>query len=175
MIISDMKIESFDDFRAYFEKYRRFPNNSYVKDKPYTEAQLKTKYQSYLRSEEKAERRMEEYTEIDEEWVRVSKIVWERDGECRLCQILSPAEKRLFAKTNISYDATNCEVAHIIPRPSSKKLYYEPDNLVLLFSAFHRFIDNKCDPLTGKYFGDTTPIWERIVGKEYLQNLKERM
>ena len=68
------------------------------------------------------------------------------------------------------------DVAHVIPRTSSKALYYEPDNLVLLNRVSHSLLDTYHDPITGVAIvpQQVEDYWKYIIGVEKYEELKEK-
>ena len=131
----------------------------------YTEKQLKTKYEKYMRKHN--EEGLSRDQEIREEVLR-------RDMGCRLFEVLTWQEKIEVAKANI--DTTGTDVAHIFNKSTYPHMRYDINNVVLLCRTFHNRLDTYKHPITGKSIckADTERFWMRIVGTKMYDELKEK-
>lgn len=88
--------------------------------------------------------------ESDPKWQSLRLEILERDKSCKLWMILTPEEKNhilhnyqdeffLFKKF--------FDTAHIIPKSVNKSLYYDKNNLVLIYRYFHRLLDQYMHPV----------------------------
>jgi hypothetical protein len=129
--------------------------------------QLETKFNNYLKKENKKLEKLQAKQE-DTEWEILKQYIHKRDcNTCRLYRILTPHEIRYFKECGrYLFNVLDC--AHVIPRSVSKNLYYEPKNIVLLDRTFHSSLDFEQNPLDGKVTSkiNIELYWRRIVGDE---------
>lgn len=154
-----------------------------------------TCFEKYNRQKEKDSnkritvlRKAKETKEIqkDELWEKVKEVVWLRDAKfyhgsstlskhnewkkyCRVWKCFSREEK-LECSRNLKdsfWLNKTLDVAHIIPRSQSKKLYYVLDNLLLMGNLFHHLLDTYKSPITGKAINkDERTYWfDRIKSR----------
>ena len=189
-----MKTFTYEEFRDYYFKNKRFPNGAYVnRDKTLNDNQLKSKYATYVKSierqelnrqkqfEKQKEKRQSDYenkTYIDEKWEVCKKEVWERDkGKCQLLDITYPEELVRYDLKGLlnCKEFSQLDVAHVFGKGAYPKMKYITDNMILLSRVFHSRLDNYCDPFTGKPIDkDTHTLWWRdIVGDELYDKLLE--
>jgi hypothetical protein len=190
-------IHTFETFCSYFEKYKKFPDNSYVKEnKKYNDKQLLTKYNSYMKSlnkrnesakrysENKKKRNIEkistkEYaksTNTDLIWVAVCKEVDIRDSECTLIKTLNPDERSILNDSSNGFHKILTH-AHVLGKGAYPKFIYRSDNIYLLNQFSHSMLDSGKCPLTGNIISkeEQTEWWDRIlasygISKEWLLN-----
>lgn len=193
---------SYDEYLIYYEKYKRLPNGQYCSKKPLNERQLKSKYDKYCKSIQKKKDTIKRQIEkqknkpfkkpkpiknkkqSNSDWLKCKKIVFERDNNnCRLWPLLSLEEKSKVK--NYIYQGSEfatIDPAHVISQSQSKKLQYNPDNIICLYRLFHTRLDNYQDPITGKYLeGKTTEERKqkrkdwfiKIIGKDLFEWLEE--
>lgn len=155
---------TFNEYKDWYVKNGKCIDQIQVPRNTLNEVQLNTKYLNYLRKEEKRLQKILDRGE-DLAWEKVSKIVWERDKGCRLKPLLNYNEWGSFLSHN-SYLFGEIDLAHIIPRSISKKLYYEPKNIILLDRTFHSRMDHGHHPLTGLTIDrkEMDRWWVRIIG-----------
>jgi len=164
-----------EEFKNFFEKKGKFPNNSYVSPKVYNEAQLKTKYKTYVKSENK---KQEKFTkdQIDDKWETTKKIVDSRDRrKCQLYRILSITERKVIESELIGV-AKKVDRAHIFGKGSHPNMKYNPANVITLYHIFHQRLDTYRHPLydTPIDSEERDSIWCRIVGVYNFEQLKKQ-
>lgn len=169
-------IKTFEEFKSYYLKNGKTPNMMGKPKNKFNDKQLNSKWESYQKSFRKEKKVVGKIG--DEQWDEVSKFVHKRDNEtCRLLiklQIDNPEAYRYILST---YPFTNqLDLAHVIPRSNSKKLYYEKDNIILLNRASHSSLDTYHDPISGKSITkeEVQKWWMYIIGEDNYFNLIER-
>ncbi len=113
--------------------------------------------------------------EVDTKWEELKDVIHKRDNyECRLTRLLTPDENYGAIKTGF-FTRTSLDLAHVVRRSQSKKLYYEPRNIVLLNRIFHGRLDAHKDPVTGKHISneELKKWWVRMIGKKEWDWLQE--
>ena len=175
----------FEEYVNYYKKYKRCLGQMQNPKHTLNERELKSKYEKYCKSEQKREDKKNKLFEeklleekeipIDIKWENVYTLVHKRDREyCRLKLILTKEELAELNKNPVNL-LNQLDVAHIIPRSSSRKLYYELDNLVLLNRVSHSWIDTYKNPINGKPITreERKEWWVRIVGLQLYNYLEE--
>ena len=172
---------SFTEFRVYYIKYGKTPNQISQPKNLLNENQLKSRYNKYLNSQEKkvaANKRhlKRQYVakvlpkEIDEKWSNVRREAYHRDGN--RCQLLPYApDIRLYG--NILGPLDPC---HIFRRSTYPHMKYDLENIVILHRLFHSRLDQYKDPFTGRpiTFDETYIWWKKIVGSKRFYNLQQK-
>lgn len=168
---------SYEEYKTYYERKGRFPDNSYVSPNGYNDRQLLTKYGRYVKSQEKVTKKYSEYQKkwheknqkrLDEKWEKLKEIVDKRDKHsCRLYRLLTVEEINLV-KNDLFGKLKTIDRAHVFRRSSYPHLKYESENVYCLYRLFHSRLDQYQNPLTG---APTTKEeieqwWRRIVGNE---------
>jgi len=166
---------SFEEFKNFFEKKRRFPNNSYVSPKGYNESQLKTKYKTYIKSEDK---KQEKFTrdQTDDRWNITKQIVDRRDRrKCQFYRILSITERKVIESELIGV-AKKVDRAHIFGKGPYPNMKYNPANVITLYHIFHQRLDTYRHPLydTPINSEERDSIWCRIIGNDNFEQLKKQ-
>jgi hypothetical protein len=163
-----MKILTLDEFINYYYTYKRLPNGIYSNNKKIlTQIQLQSKFEKYLKSIEKAGNRQESYrlkkfeknqkiiegnfeSLIDEKWVEVQEFVKKRaNNKCEITPLLTKKEKD-FVYSQAFGDLKILDCIHVISRSASKKLYYDPVNIIYGLRFIHKFVDEYRNPFTLK-------------------------
>lgn len=152
---------TFDQFRLFYEKYGKCPNDvGPPKKNKLNENQLRTRFEKYLKSEEKRMRSMRRLQlkskavqSRDLRWDEVRDEVRFRDKyECSLYRKLLQ-EKRFeeanFLKENAGPLFFKLDVAHIFGKGAFPHMRYDVDNLVLLNRFSHNSLDESRNPVTG--------------------------
>ena len=162
-------IEDYVDFSEYCDKERCLSHTIFNKKTCKRENKRRNCFKKYLDKCNK-----ERDNPIDKEWLAVREFVLDRDNfECRLAKVLSIEEGTGLRAS--FYQRQSLDVAHIVRRSQSTKLYYDPTNLVTLSRKYHSRLDMYKNPLTGKSATkeEIQNWWIRIVGKKtwnHLQN-----
>lgn len=176
---------SFNEFLNFYKKNKKCLGQLQEPKHLLSEKELESRYQKYCKNEDKKSKKIQEKFDkpfeekdfpIDINWERVYSIVHERDKEyCRLKLVLTK-EELIELNKNAPFGLVKIlDVAHIIPRSSSKKLYYDENNLVLMNRASHSWLDTYKNPLNGKPITkeERALWWKRVVGEEKYNSLKE--
>lgn len=165
---------SYEEFVSYYLEQGRCINDIGQRKNPLNERKLRSRYEDYVRSEEKREARSERYAEKDWDWIEVRQEVFERDGyTCQLMAVLT-SEERAMINVDVNPDAV--DPAHIYPRSTYPHLKYHPDNVVSVSRIFHQRLDNHQHPLTGDPIaGDDRLMWfQRIIGSRKFYELERK-
>lgn len=177
---------AFKEYKEYYHTHKRFPNGAYVNpDKTLNELQLKSKYEKYLKSLEKAEDRKSRYVEKSkepkEQTTRSKRIeeamksVKEKDPEGKLFWSRLTEEEAVFIKKNMWGFMAIYDVAHVIGRGRNPTLAEDENNMIVVPRAFHTFIDNRLNPFSDKHEHITeeqaSDIWKRLIGEERFEGL----
>lgn len=158
---------TYEQFKEHYEKHGLCVNDSFKRKNPYTENQLKTRYEKY-------KKKLDEDNETEDQTLR--KNLLKRDKTCQLFAKLTWQEKIDLKKHEIFVDYKNCDTAHIFNKSSYPWMRYDLLNVVLLSRVFHNRLDQHKHPITGKQMSneETNEWWIRIVGKDrwaYLSDL----
>jgi hypothetical protein len=165
-------IETIEDFISFYNKYKRFPDGSYVSKNGYNFLQMERKYKRYRSSLEKRKEKMISYM-VDEKWIRVKKEVGLRDKyTCRLYPFLTAEEKEIIEESFFG-GLKEIDYAHVFNKSKYKFMKYLPENVVCLSRLFHARLDIYRDPITGKNITkeEVENWWKRIVGEEQYTRL----
>jgi len=177
---------SFEEFVAFYDKHERMPQQMNKPRKSLSIRQLEKGYQKYINAlykKEDRERRIFQKSIIkktdtkDEKWVNIRNKVFTRDGNsCRLIEVLNPVEIEELHKRAGKYFLSILDPAHIFSRGAYSKLYYDPDNIVVLNRYSHSLLDNAKHPIFGNPISkdEREMWWIRILGKRHYENLKEK-
>jgi len=134
--------------------------------------QLYKQQQCYLKYQRKVEKQFE--NQVDEEWEKVKKIVFERDNnECQLLKKLNKEQLSIFYSKAIPNLVKVIDPAHYKSRGSFLDLKYEPDNVVVINRISHSRLDIGKSPIDGKTITkeEWHQWWELILGKERKERL----
>lgn len=169
----------FEQFCEHYQKYGKCPNQLSKPLHILNEKELLTKWKSYCKAKTKSSQKIQKGVIGDPLWDEVSDIVWKRDKECRLLSKLKIdkfEDYKYFISSNPYSLIQKLDLAHIISRSASKNLYYDPDNIIILNRVSHSFMDQYCDPITGKSITkDQRENWFRyIVGDDKYEKLLEK-
>jgi hypothetical protein len=179
---------TYEEFVKYYFKYKRFPDFSYNNpNKVLNEKQLLSKYNKYVKWFENKKKKKEE----DIKKIKSKKIIYESDKKMQECKVLCmkradykceiwevlTAEEKNLVKPRIFKKLKELDPIHVISRSQSKKLYYNPENIIIGQRYFHSLIDSYKDPITLKNMTiqQRSNWFIRVIGKErwnYLQKNK---
>lgn len=178
---------TYDEYSAFYRDKGRFPDGSHVPKKPCNGRQLRSKYDRYLKSLEKASLRRLDAIErgkegsiekkglIDERWERCKEIVDMRDfHSCRLYNCLSDEEKYSI-RGLLKGRMKTIDRAHVFRRSGYRHMRYMTENIYCLYRLFHSRLDSYKDPLTGNPIDDmmVRDWWIRIIGMERYEWLED--
>ena len=181
-------MKDFTEFEEFYRIHGRCMNDIQPRKNPLNEAELRTRYKQYCKSEQlrldrvatgfkKASNKRYSTTKediIDDRWERVREIVLKRDSyECCLMNLVNYYDDYLLMVKNGGSYIKIIDVAHVLSRSTYPKLKYEPDNLVCLNRYSHSLMDTSCDPITGEpiTFVETMSLWVDILGKSQYNRL----
>jgi len=182
-----MRILTLKEFKEHYQKYGRCVNDLQKRNSKLTEVGLKTRYDQYLKSEQKREERQQRVYEkqrnaeidyTDEAWENVKLSVAKRDNyQCQFIKILSDDEYRQLV-AHVKRVASGgflvkIDPAHIYPKGSYPHMKYDEENVVLINRFVHSLLDVFKDPLTGEMITATKRLewFEKVVGKERMKSL----
>jgi hypothetical protein len=171
---------SFEDFKKEYIKRGICLGQMSIPKHTLNERELSTRYEKYVKAQNKKNTKVGKGTFEDPLWIEVSTTVHKRDKEqCRFLSKLKVDNPELyvyFIENNLSSLYTKLDLAHIIPRSDSKALYYEPENLILLNRVSHSLIDMYHDPVTGKPITkqQREDYFRYIIGNELYEDLLKR-
>jgi len=173
-------IKTFEEFCIYYSNYDRCPNQLSKPNHIFNEKELLSKWKSYSKAHIKRSQKLQKGVAGDPLWDEVSDIVWKRDKECRLLSKLKidKPESYLYIINHSPYNLLQkLDLAHVISRSASKKLYYDPDNIILLSRPVHSLIDSYHDPVCGKAINkEERENWLRyIIGNDNYEKLLEKI
>lgn len=174
---------TYEEFVSYYEKYHRFPDGQFCREKKLNELQLKTKFKKYEKNQDKQKEKRQEQLHskkyerlhtIDEKWENCKKIVDKRDNrQCRLFPLLTIEERKLVEKQLHGYNKV-LDRAHVFRR-TIKHMKYMTDNVYTLYRLFHNRLDQYLDPIYGTPISVEESIkwWKRIIGESKYEFLLE--
>lgn len=168
-----MRFKSFEEFaNDYYQKGFIDKVLSCVKfNKQLNDKQIRTYYSQYVKKFNRINKQSQMQQSQDS---LLSQAVRQRDGTCRLLQVLTQDEidewRRYAGEVGSILDA-----AHVFGKSAYPALRYNIKNIVLLNRFSHSCLDTQHSPLNGKMITHTEKInwWKRIVGENtwiYLQD-----
>lgn len=166
------------EYYDYYYKIGKCIDQIQTPTKPLNERTLATKYQNYKKKENRKlekEQNKKPYQYVpqkgtlnDEKWQEIKRIVFNRDkGKCQLIEKLSKIQlKELKFNGYELYQII--DPAHIIPKASFPKCYYDSEVIVCLNRYSHSMLDQQKHPLNGEAISkiEVTSWWMFIVGQE---------
>lgn len=182
-----------EEFIEQYERTGYFPGGQYTKpNAKYNDRQLRSKYQSYVKSQEKKqdrrqaqiEKQQEKFTQIvengfedlkDHAWIQMREDVYRRDNyRCQLYAVLTPEEKKQFGNSFGYHWLRILNPAHIFKVGSNPSIKYKPEYVVTMNQISHSMLDQNNCPLTGRQINkeDVEWWWKRIIGENQYEKLK---
>lgn len=170
-------IETFEDFCSFYEERGFLPNDVGRRKNTLNEKQLYTRFQKYLKSEEKKRQALERYYSKDEKWEELKSHL--DLSKCTLCERLkyfmafdSLEELQLSAGHLI----TIIDPAHIFGKGAYPHMKYDIDNVVSLNRFSHSMLDQNRDPINGNPIKseEVKQWWTIIVGLDRYEELFSR-
>jgi len=153
---------NFREFQEYYKKYKRCPNDAFVRKNPYTGKQLETRYKKYVRKQSK-----KEITS------NIRELAIKRDrNQCQLYKLLT-RQDRDIVDSQLFKETMHLDMAHVFNKSSYPELKYELDNVVMIYRLFHNRLDTQCNPITGKPIDkkELEKWWKVIIGIDRWNNL----
>lgn len=182
-----MKPKTYNEYELFFKKTGRFIDGSYVSAKGYNDNQLKSKYNNYVQSFEKSQKRFDRQVqksklpktvERDLLWDEMRLKVFKRDNyKCRLYAILTDDERRIFnEKIGFSW-IQKLDPAHIFKVGSNPFLKYKEEFIVVMNRMSHSLLDSNHNPINGESISQEEIVlwWQRIVGKKFYLELEKQL
>jgi len=165
------------EFEAFYEEKGFLPNDVGGRKNELNMVQLKSRYEKYLKSEQKKIDRIERLMSKDEKW----EILKEQLdlSSCSLEEaLLTTNELELVSelKKNAGHIFEIIDPAHVFGKGAYPHMKYHVDNVVPLNRFSHSMLDQNRNPITGKqlYSEHKEWWWKFIVGLEKYTELKER-
>jgi len=163
-------INTYVDFCKFYKTYGRCINQISKPKHSLTEKELKNKYDSFQKKNNKI-------VNPDKQWKDIRDLVHKRDKEqCRFLSLLKidNIEAYNYIVNNVSFSILSIlDPAHVISRTESKNLYYNTDNIILLNRYSHSMLDSYHDPIYGKSITkEEREYWFRyIIGDKQFEKL----
>ena len=169
---------TFKEFKTYYNKFKRCPNDSFQRKNPLNDKQLLSRYKKYVDAKNKTQEKINEIIEditSDKRWMKMREEVFKRDDYyCRLIAVLSKEELALL-KTKTQRLLSILDPAHVFKVGSHPQIKYNMDYVVTLNRYSHGLLDSGKHPITGKMINQDELVswWKRIVGSNTYEKLKE--
>jgi hypothetical protein len=170
------RFKSFEDFKDDFEEHHYIDkvSNLYYPKKSLNEKQLQRYYSQYARKWEISYGgRVSETARRQSLDSKISAIVRERDGGCRLLKILSIEENAEWQKNQNGFGGI-LDAAHVFGKSAFPWMRYDEKNVVVLNRFSHNCLDTGKSPINGKQITDEQrkEWWRKITGSdwEYLES-----
>lgn len=164
---------TFEEFKQHYATYGWCLGDLSRPTKPLNEKKLVTKFNSWLKKQQRFQRASEFDTtsSLDQE---VRAAVKKRDKTCRLLQILTP-ERLVILKKNAGPWIRQLDAAHVFGKGSHPWMRYRLSNVILLNRYSHSMLDTGHDPVSGALLsGEYIRLWWRIlVGEPEYESLEE--
>jgi len=179
---------TFEEFIEFYNTYGKTPNQISRPNHSLTIQELETKYQKYIRSEDKKQQRKKEQikkqiksqrekaNKVDHDLIKVYSKVDQRDHfKCRLISVLSLKEYEELVSNSWKELLKQIDHAHYLRRLSYPHLKYDIDNIVLLNRYSHSMIDQLCNPINGKPITkeEHENWWKLILGDQYTRIMEK--
>jgi hypothetical protein len=165
------KFKSYEDFEADYEEYNYIDKVSdrYYPQKSLNRKQLQRYYLQYVKKWKKAHGggiQKDDKAQSDDS--KLSAIVRERDGGCRLLKLLSLEEVSEW-KRNQNGLGGILDVAHVFGKGAFPWMRYDDKNVVTLNRFSHNCLDAGKSPINGKQITDAqrNAWWQRIIGNDW--------
>lgn len=179
---------SFEDFLNFYKRSGKCVNDFYPRKNSLNEKQLQSKYEKYVKSENKRAEALKWHLEkanqkeilVDESYSMIrEEVLNEKGNECMLLALLKYLKKYndiQLLKNNSNGLHKQIDVAHVFSRGSCPHLKYDKDNLVPLNRFSHSMLDQFRDPITGEQIDkyEHEIWWKIILGSEKYLVLKEK-
>lgn len=179
----------YSEFKAYYEKHGKCPNDIQMRSQPLNETQLRSRYNKYLESEEKAKKARSRHIKKivsnkvgkDDRWIETRTEAFQIYGtECLLLKILKEIKAYDYIeeiKDNSAGLHKIVDPAHVFSRASAPQLKYDPENVVPLNRYSHSCLDQMRNPISGNLISKENVVawWKFIIGKDVYKRLEEKI
>lgn len=165
---------SFEQFVETYERTGRIPNGFPGRKRPYSERELKKKYNQFCAAFEPKERTVAQI-ETDQRWMETKEESARIYGtKCLLLLRLSSVEVSELKMKSSGFHQT-IDPAHVFGKGAFKHMKYLPENVVPLNRYSHSMLDQQKHPIYGTSLSieEKEEWWEFIVGKETYESLKQ--
>lgn len=184
-----MKIESFEEYKAYYEKYHRLPlpQVSYSA-KPLNDRQLLTKYNDYQKKVERADAKRASVLNDKEDSEFISDYTKKLMSAKQKARELDPrhevysaflaklsVEQRVHLKKNSVGVFGTFDPAHVFSCGEYPFMSDNVDNIVMIPRYLHAHIDQYLNPfIEGERLTEDehTELWKLIIGEERYDKLQ---
>ena len=156
---------TFEEFKEYYKKHGRCPNDAFKRKNSYTIKQFKTRYKKYCRKQNN-----KQLKSID-----LRQQAMKRDKGCQLYKKLH-SEDKILINSELYGKFGHLDMAHILNKSSYPELKYNINNVVMISRLFHTRLDTQLNPLTGKRISkdELTSWWMFIIGDERYEKLLQK-
>jgi len=170
-------IETFEDFCAFYRERGFLPNDVGRRKNPLNEKQLRSRYEKYLKSEEKKRLAQERYFSKDERWEDLKSNL--DLSECSLLKRLEEFRELEYLE-DLRLSAGHLffviDPAHVFGKGAYPHMKYDLDNVVPLNRFSHSMLDQNRNPITGEPVDseEVRKWWTFIIGPEKYSELLYR-
>lgn len=161
-----------EDYIDFYNKYGRYPDNFGYRNQRLNEKQLNTKYEKYLKKQEKNNKSFE----VDERWNQIKALL---PKQCALIAVLRKNNR--FAEidelySNAKFLISTIDGAHVFSRQKAPWMKYDIDNVVPLNRYSHSMLDFMKDPIDGHTITkeEQTEWWKLILGDDRWNRLNKK-
>jgi hypothetical protein len=179
----------FSEFKDYYEKHGKCPNDIQKRSQPLNDTQLRSRYKKYLKSQEKAKEARKRHIKKnvsrkigrDEQWVETREEAFNIYGrECLLIRALKDIKAHEYVKWIKKSSAGLHKIidpAHVFSRGAYPQLKYDPENVVPLNRYSHSCLDQMRNPINGAQITKEEQIgwWKFIIGDETYERLEGKL
>lgn len=164
---------SLEEFKLFYKERGFLPNDVVRRKNPLNEKQIITRYNKFLKSEEKRKERMLRNS-FDEKWEEFKLTL-----DLSECSLLKKFRK-LQCQTELEFLIENSgnlikviDPAHVFSKGAYPHLKYEKENVVALNRWSHSCLDSRKHPVYGGPISEEEYVfwWKFIVGEERYQKL----
>lgn len=168
---------TFEEFKLFYENRGYLPNDVGRRKNTLNEKQIQSRYEKYLKSEQKRLEAQERRASKDEKWEKLKLNL-----DLRYCSLY----ERLLVngmnntieqmKINAGVYFQVIDPAHVFGKGAYPHMKYDLDNVVPLNRYSHSMLDQSRDPITGEQLSseDTKGWWMFIIGSRKYQELLSR-
>jgi hypothetical protein len=167
---------TFEDFKNYYVERGSLPNDVGRRKNKLNDKQIKSRYDKYLKSEQKKIDRRERLN-TDDKWKElVSNLDLTRCALVDRLMIINNDKdlSQLYEKAGPWIDII--DPAHIFGKGSYPHMKYDKENILPLNRYSHSCLDQNRDPITGEPISneEIRKIWKLLVGIERYNKLLKR-
>lgn len=168
---------SYEEFLFFYEEKGYLPNDVSRRKNKLNDKQLKSRYEKYLRSEQKRQEALERYTSKDERWEELkskkSLLTCELIDKLSLLGYQNAIEEIRGRAGHLYFII---DPAHVFGKGAYPHMKYDLDNVVPLNRYSHSMLDQNRDPISGEQISNEDKIdwWIFIIGNNKYQELLSR-